>query len=139
MVVDKERELGCSQIAPRRRLLSSAHRPMLPDDFFQRRISEDEQAEKRLEEIRGLLDLEISRKLAPRERAILEVELIWLEFRIGRITSEERQSRLLKKLDVWEKEEGDLFNWLIGENGNGFNLLSRIRDRVISPRRKKRG
>jgi len=103
-----------------------------------RRISEeDRRVLGRLRYIRRLLDLEISEEWLPKQKASLEIELIWLEFRTGEITLEERQFCLQKKLDVWEKEEPDLFNWLIGENGNGLNPLSRIRDRVIPSRGKR--
>ena len=127
-MLGKERELDYGQVAPR---------SILPDNFLEQRISEDGQVGRRLKEIRDLFSLEKSRKLAPEERASLEVEVIWLEFRTGKITSEERQSCLQKKLNVWEKEEPDLFNWLIGVNGNGLNPLSRIRDRVIPSSKRK--
>ena len=122
MLVGKERKLG----------------GILPDNFLEQRISEDGDVRIRLKAIRDLFNLETSRKLVPEERAILEVELIWLELRTGEITSEERQSCLQEKLDIWEKEAPDIFNWLIGVNGDGLNPLSRIRDRVIPPQSKKR-
>jgi len=137
-MLGKERELGYGQIVPRRRSLSTAHRSILPDNFLEHKIREDGEVKIRLKAIRNLFNLETSGKLAPEERAILEVELMWLEFRTGEITSEERQSCLQEKLDVWEKEEPDLFNWLVGVNGNGLNPLSIIRDRVIPPLSRKR-
>jgi len=108
--------------------------PVGKERKLQRISEEDRQVVGRLKYIRSLLDLERSEEWSPEEKASLEIELIWLEFRTGKITSEERQSCLQKKLDVWEKEEPDLFNWLIGGNGNGLNPLSRIRDTVIPSR-----
>jgi len=138
MPVVKERELVYDQTAPCRRSSSAAHRSILPDNFLEQRIKGSEQAKRRLEEIRNLFNLERSRELVPRERASLEIELIWLEFRADKITSEERQSCLQEKLNVWEREEPDLFNWLVGENGDGLNPLSRIRNRVVPPFKRKR-
>jgi len=110
---------------------------IFPDGFLEKKVVDERDARRRLRVIEELIGSEVSSQLAPRERASLEIEAIWLEFRIGKITSEERQRCLQDKLDIWKKKEPDLFEWLVCQEDNQPNPLSRIRDRIIPPLKKR--
>ena len=69
----------------------------------------------------------------PHERVSLKIEVIWLGFRVGRLTETERQALLQKELNALAKENPIVLGWLNEENGNGSTRLAKIRDRVMPP------
>lgn len=123
-------KLSSSEAAHRRQVLAEERRK-IPPDYFSRRIIDALQAERRLVEVGNLLEREDG--LSPSEKASLKIEVIWLEFRLERITQAERQSRLQTLLNRLEEKEPEVYNWLIDENENGSTPLAQIRDIVLPP------
>lgn len=123
----------------RRRLLAEARQKAVFN--IDQRIIDRSQAERRLVEIDKILSPDdqslaiMDREERERTKVGLEVEHIWLEFRLGIITSAEKQSKLAVKFDeVWLDNE-DRFNWLTSKNEHGVSMAEKIRDKVIPPMR----
>lgn len=135
--------MGRERLAPsesihRRRVLAG-ERKKLPPDFLEQRVIDLIQAENRLKEIEALFDAgkpgeSSAQDLTPNEMASLGIEQIWLSFILRRITQAERQSYLQRTLNFLEGEQPDVFQWLIGKNGEGSTPLARIRDRIMPSR-----
>lgn len=124
-------------IAAQRRQVLAEERSRL--DYTERQIEhgirEKGLAERRLVEVKDLLDSQTSRPLrdCTSEEIGLRVELIWLEFRLERITQAKRQSQLQGLLNGLEVENPEVFQWLTGEDEEGKTELARIRNQVIPP------
>lgn len=123
----------------RRRVLAEARREKGPMPL-QTTIADIEQAQRRLEQVqresarREISELSVDLEIVKKTVA-LGMEEVWLEFRLGRITQAERQSAIQRGLNTLEKEQPDIYNWLMGEDPNGETELARIRDRVFPPKR----
>jgi len=130
--VSKER-LSSSKAAHRRQVLAEERRK--PEKLLMQGIREKVLAEKRIVEVEQLLNSKGKKttEILPKDKVSLEIELIWLKFRLERITPAERQSLLQKKLNALEQESPEIFNWLTTEAENGFAPLARIRDSVMPP------
>lgn len=128
-----EERLSSSKAAHRRQVLAEERRK--PEKLLMQGIREKVLAEKRIVEVEQLLNSKGKKttEILPKDKVSLEIELIWLKFRLERITPAERQSLLQKKLNALEQESPEIFNWLTTENESGFAPLARIRDSVMPP------
>jgi len=128
-----EERLSSSKAAHRRQVLAEERRK--PEKLLMQGIREKVLAEKRIVEVEQLLNSKGKKttEILPKDKVSLEIELIWLRFRLERITPAERQSLLQKKLNALEQESPEIFNWLTTENESGFAPLARIRDSVMPP------
>lgn len=124
-------KLTPSERKHRRKILAKTRREVSPD-FFEQESRNKIQTERRLAEVGDVLEDGI---LTPEQKANLELELIWLRFKTDLISSRDRQSFMQRKLNELKKENPQVFEDLITENGEGKTKLARIRDRVI-PRTK---
>jgi hypothetical protein len=121
--------------AVHRRTVLAGERRKFSSDFWLQEIANREQAIARFGEVRGILE-QTSRGLLEldiREQVSLEVERIWLEFRLEQIKAPEKDSRLQRTLNLVEKEEPKIYQWLISENSDGLTPLAKIRNRVFPP------
>lgn len=118
-----------SESAYRRRVLAEERRAYLPD--VHEIIRSKEAAGRRLEEVEK--KLEENDGLPVEERAKLEVEEIWLQFRLGEIGDPERQSRLQLLLNRLEAEHPDVLERLTAEDKDHRTILSQIVKRVMPP------
>lgn len=132
-----EREPSHGKQINRRRVLAEARREPSPDREERRTAdSKDDpirQARIRLLNVELALSPNNEESMAPSEEASLEIERIWLEFKVGDISADERNSRFQKKLDDWGTSNPDVFDLLTRVNGSGVNRLAEIRDKVIPP------
>lgn len=138
-----QERLSSSEAAHRRQVLAEERRK---PSFIEQTIFEKEQAERRFVEVKSLLNSEGTalEELAVQEelsleqiRVSLEIEQIWLKFRLEHISQAKRQSLLQKKLDKLEREDPDLLEWLTTSDEDDEALLGSIRNRVIPPIRVK--
>ena len=67
-----------------------------------------------------------------KDRASLEIEQIWLKYKLGISTQAEQQSGLSKKFDDLEKGMPAVYDWLT-KIDNGPSKAQQIRDKVIPP------
>lgn len=134
--MNREGRLTPSEAAQRRQVLAKERRD--PDKLIRQGIRELSKAEDRLRKVSGLLNSkgEKTEELSTEEKVnlvSLEIELIWLEFRLLRISQADKDSQLDKKLNELEKEDPDLYDWLTTESEGELAPLARIRDSVIPP------
>ena len=121
----------------RRRVLAAARQAAVFD--VDEKIIEKEQARRRLEQIEELLTPGntslslLNNEEREQTRNGLEIELIWLQFKLGRITQVEKQQALSTKFDELEKVNPDVYQWLTSRNEQGLSMAERIRDKVIPP------
>lgn len=132
-----EQEPSHGEQIHRRRVLAEARREP-PPDREERRTADSKDdpirlARVELRNIEARLSPDSETSMTPLDRASLEVEKIWLKFKVGDISADERSSRFQKKLNDLETSSPDVFDLLIRENGSGFTLLAKIRDKVIPP------
>ncbi|MDP2860831.1 MAG: hypothetical protein Q8N98_03915, partial [bacterium] len=66
-------------------------------------------------------------------RTGLEIEGIWLRFKLGSITQPEKQQLLTRKFDGLKQANPDVYQWLVSKNGDGLSVAERIRDKVMPP------
>lgn len=134
----KERDrLPHSEAVHRRRILAAKRKAEVFD--VNKKILETSQAQERLEEVRRLLspdDTTLS-SLNPQEleqtRTALEIESIWLQFKLGIITQADKQKLLTGKFDELKETKPNVYTWLIDENEHGLSMAEKIRDKVIPP------
>lgn len=134
---DSERGPSHGDRVHRRRVLAEARQELSPDrgkrataDFKDDPIR---QARNRLSNIESALSPDSETSMAPLDRACLEVERTWLEFRAGMIYENERTAKLQGILNYWKTENPEVFDLLTQENGNRITLLAKIRGEVIPP------
>lgn len=60
------------------------------------------------------------------ERAKLEIEKIWINFRIGNISQEQRVAALDKFLDAIEEESPEIYEKLVKPNDSGLSSIQAI-------------
>lgn len=137
--MSKEGRLTPSEAAHRRQVLAEERRK---PGFFEETIHENVRAKGRFIEVKSLLnsngvgleELAAEEKLSLEQlRLCLEVEQIWLKFRLNHI-SETRRRRLFKsKLGRLKEENPELHRWLTTPNEDDEILLVSIRNKVIPP------
>lgn len=66
-------------------------------------------------------------------RTGLEIEHIWLELKLGIITQADKERSLSGMFDGLEKDNPDVYNWLVARNDHGLSMAERIRDKVMPP------
>ena len=126
-----DRDLSSGEATNRRRVLAQERRE-IPQDPLDRVIRTRQEAEERLCYITKTLDQE--NNLTPQGRASFKIETIWLEFKLGRTTSAERQSAWQRFLNQLKKEDSDVYTWLLEEEEKkGTSPLAIIRDRIFPP------
>lgn len=126
-------KLSHSEAAHRREVLAE-ERKKLPPDFWLQRIADKGQVARRFGEVKGILgQTESEVELTPRERASLQIELIWLELKLDRIGPSEKDSRLQRTLNTLQLERPEVYQWLTSENSNDLTPLADIRNRVFPP------
>ncbi len=137
MNVSKERRPH-GEALHRRRTLAVARQGVFE---INQKILETSQAKERLEEIGKLLspeDATLSR-LSPQEReqtrAMIEIESIWLQFRLNIITQPKKQQLLTDKFDELEKANPNVYGLLFSRDEQGLSMVERIRDNVFPPTR----
>lgn len=91
-------------------------------------LTVEEKDRKRLGEIEELLGGELS----DQDRASLMIEKIWWNFKLERISADERTSMLQRVLNQLKKKSPPLYNWLNAEK-NGVSPLAEIRNKVYPP------
>lgn len=124
--MSKERERPSHSAAVhRRRVLAQERREPSPA-----LIGRQPEEPQRLSDVVKLLK---SDSLISQERASLEVEAVWLQFKSGRMSSSNRQSTLTRLLDNMEKTQPEVYRWLTIEGKDGVSPLTEIRDKVIPP------
>jgi hypothetical protein len=134
--VNNKEGLSSSLAAHRRQTLAEERsKPDYNQQRIEQGIREKALAERRLTEVKDLLDSQTTKPLkdCTSEEVGLRVEVIWLEFRLERISQAKRQSQLRKLLNGLEVENPLVFQWLTGEDEEGKTELARIRDQIIPP------
>lgn len=122
----------------RRRVLGEARREPLPDRGERRTIdSKDDpirQARIRLLSVELALSPDNEESMSPSEKASLEVERIWLKFKVGDISERKRLAEVDSILDNLSRKNPEVHKSLTKLNGDGMTTrLVEIRDRVIPP------
>ncbi len=131
------KKLPHSEAVYRRRILAATRQAVVFD--IDKKILETSQAQERLEEIGKLLspdDTSLSLLNAQelgQTRTGLEIEQIWLQFKLGMITPAEKQQLLANKFDELEKSNPDVYQWLVSGSEHGLSMAERIRDKVMPP------
>ena len=128
-----------SQAVHRRQVIAEERRK--PDNF-EIVLLERGQAERRFRQVQHLLNSHGVglNKLAEKEklsldqaRLSLEIEDIWLRFRLDYLSQADRQSLLDDKLKTLKEGSPELFAWLTAPDENEKTLLVKIRDKAIPP------
>lgn len=122
--MNKERNLSKGEARHRRKVLSSARK----DQGFKQEVREKSLTEEKSEAIVKKLQED---ELTPEQKVILEVERIWLDFKIHKIDQQERQLQLNKLLNELEQKSPDIYKMLTVEETNGITKLVEIRNRII--------
>ena len=131
---DSERrgELSHSEEVHRSRVLADARRrPSLSEERWS--VEEVEKARKRLIIVEEMLSPVSEINMTRLERASLQIEGIWLRFKTGKISENERQSDLAITLNHWNTYDREVFVLLTQENGDGVSRLVEIRNKVVPP------
>ncbi len=124
----------------RRRILAVARRFAVfdPDE----RIIEMSQAKQRLAYIDQLLSpddptlSDLNDQEREQTQTGVEIERIWLQLKLGRITQEEKKRLLAGKFDELERDKPGVYNWLVARDKHGgLSMAERIRDKVMPPTR----
>lgn len=121
----------------RRRILAATRQGEVFD--VNKKILETSQAQERLEEIEKLLSPDdttlslLNAQEREQTRASLEIEGIWLQFRLGIVTQPDKQRLLTGKFDELEKTKPDVYQRLVTKSDQGLSMAERIRDKVIPP------
>lgn len=129
------KELTHSQAVHRRRELGEARQDTT---LMNQKILERLKARDRLRYIESLLTPDrsplsvLSGLELEKTKAELEIEQIWLKFKIGMITQTEQQRELSKKFDDLEKGKPDVYAWLVDVD-SGQSRAQQIRGKVIPP------
>jgi hypothetical protein len=134
-VMSKE-DLPHGEKIDRRRKLSAFGKDV---NNVNRRIMERVQARERLTVIGKLLSpgdrtlSEMSHPQQEQNRAELEIEEIWLKFKLGIIKQAEQQRSLAEKFNDLEKGKPDVYHWLTDTDFHGPSRAQQIRTKVIPP------
>ena len=137
--MSRERRLPHSEAVHRRRILAATRQAAVFK--VNERITERSQAGQRLAEIEELLSPDnqslsvLNAQELEQTRTGLEIEHIWLQFKLGSISQPEKERLLKSKFDELEQANPDMYQWLVSKNEQGLSMAERIRDKVIPPTR----
>ena len=137
--MSRERRLPHSEAVHRRRILAATRQAAVFE--VNERITERSQAGRRLAEIEELLSPDnqslsvLNAQELEQTRTGLEIEHIWLQFKLGSKTQPEKEQLLKSKFDELEQANPDVYQWLVSKNEQGLSMAERIRDKVIPPTR----
>lgn len=121
----------------RRRLLAEARQKGVFN--IDQHIIDKNQAQRRLTEINQYLSPEdqtlsvMDSQQQEQTRTELEIERIWVQFKLELITPADKQRLLAAKFDEVEKKPA-LYDWLT-KNEHGLSMAEKIRDKVMPPTR----
>lgn len=122
----------------RRKILAETRRRVVFS--VDEKIIDKEQAAARLTEVNTLLDLEnlglsvFTPQELEQTRAGLEIEQIWIRYKLGIISSVEEKNRLLQtKFNELEQTKPGTYQWLTSRDDRGLSMAERIRDKVMPP------
>ncbi len=137
--MDKERKLPHGEAKHRRKVLADARRKEIFD--LDKKIIEKDQAGQRLARIEELLSpgnknlSDLNPLVLEQTRTGLEIERIWLQYRLEIITQPQRQQLLNSVFDELEQNSPGIYQWLFLKNEHELCMAERIRDKVIPPKR----
>ena len=103
------------------------------------KIFGNEQAKRRLDQVEDLLKPDnqtlsaLNEQERERTRSGLEIEHIWLQFKLGVITAEEKRYQLSSKFDELEQGKPTVATWLFQKNERKLSMVERIRNKVMPP------
>lgn len=76
-------------------------------------------------------DLSLESDISSSDRVDFQIERIWLLFKLGMISSEDRETSLINILNDLETNDPVNYDRLTKENEKGATRLAEIRDKVI--------
>jgi len=143
-VTPEHKKLSRSEAKYRRRVLSEARKKDWKKEVFNvdQRITDKIQAKQRLMKIDQILSPEdqtlstmedVTDQEREQIRTGLEIEHIWLQSKLGTITSAEKERSFAGIFNGLKKAKPDVYNWLVATNEDGLSMLEQIRNKVFPP------
>ncbi len=102
-------------------------------EYLKRHLRTFEDAEERIKEINEKLS---QNSLDPNTKALLFIENIWANLRVGKIKPAQKDSRLMRFLNKLQKEQPDIYVWLRKEDEERKTPMVRARNRFFPPVKK---
>ena len=131
----KRKRQSRGQAKHRRIVLAEERRVAIPD--IDHKILERSQATRRLADVERQLDPQKNPNLSslgPYLKAILEIEGLLLLQRVGKITPEQRRTKMSGMLDTWQAQSPEVYQWMLSVEDHGTKShLVLITEKVFPP------